>query len=71
MYIFEYAQKKITLGIAEDMLLDQTSIAYFIKQIKNTSILFTPGNGLKLLHKLNYFKPNILIIDLNMPLMDG
>jgi DNA-binding NarL/FixJ family response regulator len=64
-------RKVITLGIADDMMLDQALIEYNIKAIKNTQILFRSGNGYELLHKLNHFKPDILIIDMYMPLMNG
>jgi DNA-binding NarL/FixJ family response regulator len=64
-------RKVITLGIADDMLLDQTMIEHHIKALKNTSILFRSGNGKDLLYKLNYFKPDIIILDLYMPFMNG
>jgi hypothetical protein len=34
-------RKVITLGIADDMMLDQALIEYNIKAIKNTQILFS------------------------------
>lgn len=64
-------RKVITLGIADDMLLDQTLIDYQIKILKNTTILFRCGNGSDLLFKLQHFKPDILILDLYMPFMNG
>lgn len=64
-------RKVITLGIADDMLLDQALIEYNVKAIKNTQILFRSGNGYDLLDKLKHFHPDILIIDMYMPLMNG
>lgn len=64
-------RKVITLGIADDMLLDQTLIDCQIKILKGTSVLFRCGNGNDLLFKLQHFKPDILILDLYMPFMNG
>ncbi len=64
-------RKIISLGIADDMLCDQTLIEHHIKVIKNTRILFHAFNGKELLFKLNLHSPDIVIIDLHMPIMSG
>jgi CheY-like chemotaxis protein len=64
-------RKVLTLGIADDMLIDQTLIEHHIKAIKNTTVLFRSGNGRELLYKLRHYNLDILIIDLYMPIMSG
>lgn len=64
-------RKTITIGIADDRKLDTGLIEYHIKAIKNTQILFRSANGFDLLQKLKIFKPNIIILDIYMPLMTG
>jgi DNA-binding NarL/FixJ family response regulator len=64
-------RKQHTLGIAEDMQVDQYLTEHFTKSIKNTKIIFRSGNGLDVLFKLNHFKPDIVLHDMYMPFLDG
>ncbi len=64
-------RKQITIGIADDMLLDQKLIEYQTHLVKNARVLFKCGNGKDLLFKLEQYAPDILIIDLYMPIMSG
>lgn len=64
-------RKQITIGLSEDMMIDQVLIEHYIKSIKNTKIIFKCSNGVELLQKLSQFKPDIIILDLYMPFMNG
>ncbi len=64
-------RKQITIGLSEDMMIDQVLIEHHIKSIKNTKIIFKCSNGVELLQKLSQFKPDIIILDLYMPFMNG
>jgi DNA-binding NarL/FixJ family response regulator len=63
--------KQIIIGIADDMLLDQKLIEHQTRLLKQTRVLFKCGNGRELLFKLQQYNPDILIIDLYMPIMSG
>jgi DNA-binding NarL/FixJ family response regulator len=71
MQICIMPRKTITIAIADDIALDQCLITHSVKSIKSTQILFYAKNGIELFQMLNHYEPDILIVDLYMPLMSG
>ncbi len=63
--------KKIKLAIAEDHLLVRQGLIALLKEEEGIDLLFAAGNGLELLDKLKLHKPDIILLDIAMPLMDG
>jgi len=64
-------RKKTKIALVDDMDIDQALLTHYIKTNKNYEILFYATNGFDLLQKLQHFKPDIIVIDIYMPLMDG
>ena len=63
--------KKTTIALVDDMDLDQALLTYHIKKNKNYEIVLYATNGFDLLEKLKNQQPEIIVIDIYMPLMDG
>jgi DNA-binding NarL/FixJ family response regulator len=63
--------KKISLAIVDDLGVDQALLTWHIKGNKQFDILFYATNGHDLLYKLQHQQPDIIILDIYMPLMDG
>lgn len=63
--------KQIKLGIAEDHLLVRQGMIALLKEEKGIELLFAAGNGLELLERLKDHTPDIILLDIAMPLMDG
>ncbi|MDP1802987.1 MAG: response regulator transcription factor [Bacteroidota bacterium] len=62
-------KKEITIGIAEDHPLLRVGLVSSLKQHKNINILFDVGNGKELLNKLKTLRPEIILLDIEMPVM--
>ncbi len=63
--------KPITLGIAEDHLLIRQGLVTMLNNEDRIHVLFDVSNGKELLDQLEIFHPQILILDLQMPVMGG
>lgn len=65
--------KKIKIAFADDSILQRTLIRTFINNQNIFDLLFTCGNGIELVGKLEVCPelPEACIIDLHMPLMNG
>jgi DNA-binding NarL/FixJ family response regulator len=61
----------IKLGIAEDHKRFREAIKRMIRLEKDMEIILEADNGLDLLEKLHDVKPDIILMDIRMPLMDG
>ncbi|MCX2582638.1 response regulator transcription factor [Pedobacter sp. MR22-3] len=61
----------ITLMIADDHKLFAEGLSAILSTQAQFKIIGTAANGKEMLHLLNHHLPDILIIDLNMPVMDG
>lgn len=61
----------IKVCIAEDHKLFRESLIDGLKLLDNINVLFGAENGQELLDKLECSKPDIIILDINMPVMSG
>jgi DNA-binding NarL/FixJ family response regulator len=64
-------QKPITLMIADDHKLFAEGLSAILSEQANFKVIGTASNGKEILHLLNHHLPDILILDLNMPVLDG
>jgi DNA-binding NarL/FixJ family response regulator len=62
---------EITIAIADDHNLVREAIITMLKAEKAVKILFDVGNGRELLDKLAAYKPQIIILDIEMPILSG
>ncbi len=63
-------QQNITIAIAEDHTLLRQTMAEALTR-RGLSVLFGAGNGLELLHALNEHQPDIVLLDISMPVIKG
>ena len=64
-------QKPTTLMIADDHKLFAEGLSAILSEHPNFKIIGMASNGKEVLHLLNNQVPDILILDLNMPVLDG
>jgi len=64
-------QRPITLIIADDHKLFAEGLSAILAEQPNFKVIAIASNGMEVLHLLNKQLPDILILDLNMPVMDG
>jgi DNA-binding NarL/FixJ family response regulator len=62
---------QITLAIADDHNLVREAIITMIKAEKSIKILFDVSNGRELLDKIPEHNPQIIILDIEMPILSG
>ncbi|HZV71354.1 MAG TPA: response regulator transcription factor [Saprospiraceae bacterium] len=63
--------KQTTVLVADDHPLMLQAITGLLAKIPFVEIVKTAQNGAEALHFINVFKPDIAILDVDMPLMDG
>lgn len=61
----------ITIAIAEDNELALKSILKKLSFFNDLSVMFAAGNGTDLLNKFISQQPDIVLMDIEMPIMDG
>jgi DNA-binding NarL/FixJ family response regulator len=64
-------KKLIHVGIAEDHLLVRQGIVNLLKEYEDIIVLFDVGNGVELLDELKKSKPEVVLLDIEMPVMNG
>lgn len=63
--------KPITIAIADDYKIFREGLKLCFNADSNLKVLFETENGEELLEALKVQQPDIIIMDLNMPLLDG
>jgi DNA-binding NarL/FixJ family response regulator len=63
--------KPITLAIADDYKIFRDGLKLCFNSDENLKVLFEADNGEDLIKELANHQPDIIIMDLNMPLLDG
>lgn len=62
---------KIRIGLAEDVLHLQKAIGDVLRNFENVDLIFIAENGKALLEKLATVKVDLVLMDINMPEMNG
>lgn len=63
--------RKITIGMAEDHLVFRQGMISLLKEEKSIEVLYDVENGLELLHCMEKQKPDAVLLDIEMPIMNG
>lgn len=63
--------KKIKLAVVDDQLLFRRGIISLIKEFEEIDVVVEAGNGKELIEAIKKRKPHIVLLDLQMPVMDG
>ena len=61
----------IKIVIADDQVIVAEGIGVMLEQQEDFELMGIAANGEKLMHLLNSVKPDMVLLDLNMPVMDG
>jgi DNA-binding NarL/FixJ family response regulator len=61
----------ITIALADDHQLFRWGMVELLREFEHLKILFDAGNGKDLCEKLQETKPDIILMDIEMPEMDG
>lgn len=62
---------KIRIALAEDIPHLQKAITDVLANFENAELIFTAPNGKEMLEKLNDQKVDLVLMDINMPVMNG
>jgi len=63
--------KKINIALAEDHQLVRQGMIALLKEEEGLNILFDVSNGKELMDMLKHTRPDIILLDIAMPVMDG
>lgn len=63
--------KKISVGIADDQFLFRQGLLALLNENEGLDIIIEASNGKELLEKLRPRQPDVVLLDLEMPEMDG
>lgn len=61
----------IQVGIAEDHPVYRKGLKNLLASEKHLNVLFDVSNGTELMEQLRFFQPQILIVDVRIPFIDG
>lgn len=61
----------IRIALTDDHLLFRNSVKKLLSEDANIQIVIEASDGYDLIEKLNYEKPDIILMDIRMPKMDG
>lgn len=64
-------ENSIRVGMAEDHLVLRQGIVALLKNVKNIEVLFDVGNGQELIDNIALTKPDVILLDIDMPVMNG
>ena len=67
----EAGSKPIKVIIADDHQLFREGVKMALSQKKDISIIAEAENGAQLLQQLNHYRPDVILLDIQMPLVDG
>jgi DNA-binding NarL/FixJ family response regulator len=62
---------KISICIVDDSPIYTIALVSYLKKLPNIEILFKAKTGLELIEKLKTHKPHVILLDMQMPDMDG
>jgi len=62
---------KIKIAIADDYSIFRDGLKVCFNRDKNLEVIFEASDGQELLQKLEVLQPDVIVMDIKMPLMDG
>jgi DNA-binding NarL/FixJ family response regulator len=65
------SKEKINIAVVDDQQLFRQGLVSLLKENKNLNILFEAENGNDLLEKLKVKLPDVILLDIEMPVLDG
>lgn len=63
--------KKIKVGLVDDHTLFRSGVSSILNEYENFKVLLEAANGQDLLDQLRTKQPDVILMDIEMPLMDG
>ena len=63
--------EKIKILLADDHQMFLDGLSSLLSQLKDVQVLAAVNNGIEVLDRLQDLSPDLVIVDLNMPVMDG
>ncbi len=63
--------KKIKIGIAEDHSLVRKGFIKMLSDYPEMKVIFEAKDGVELMQKLSKYKPDVLLLDIEMPFQNG
>lgn len=64
-------KRKISIGIAEDHDLVRQGFVRMLRDYSDIRVVFEANNGTELLHQLKTTQPDVILLDIAMPILDG
>jgi DNA-binding NarL/FixJ family response regulator len=63
--------EKIKVAIVDDHLMVRTGLSLILKDNDKTEVVMEAADGKEFLHLLNNHKPDVVLMDINMPVLNG
>src|SRR4051812_46562270 len=63
--------KKIKIGVIDDQQLFRQGIISLLKEFDSLDVMLEASNGKELITKLKKAMPDVILLDIEMPVMDG
>jgi len=67
----KHGKSKVRVLIADDSRTALSSVCRFLEDDGRFEIVGTAFDGIRLLHQVNRFQPDLVLVDLSMPQMNG
>ncbi len=71
MNIPDTAPTKITIGIADDSDTYREALRFYLSGLADITVLFEVSDGAALVKRLETDQPQVVLLDIDMPNMDG
>ncbi len=65
------AKKKIQVALVDDHQLFRSGINFIISDTEDIEIAFEASNGQEFLNFIDQYQPDLVLMDINMPIVDG
>ncbi|MBN1116756.1 MAG: response regulator transcription factor [Bacteroidales bacterium] len=65
------AKSKIQVALVDDHQLFRSGINFIISDTEDIEVAFEASNGQEFLNFLSQYQPDVVLMDINMPVMDG
>ena len=63
--------RNIKIAVADDHVLFRQGITSLLNEVSGLKVIFEAGHGLELMEKLKKKSPDVILMDIQMPVMDG